>query len=818
MAINKLGHPETVWQDTLYALRTLRKKPAFAVTAVLTLALAIGGNTAMFTVIRTVLLKPLAYRDADRLVEIEGGATPLRFSEMAAAARSFTGLGAFTGEENVTLAGSGEPEVLKGVHVSANFLEILRADPLVGRSFRREEDSAGGAAVAMISNELWRRRFGSDPAIAGKTATLEAAAYTIIGVLPPRFAFPAPGLDVWMTAPTEWPLMPAKSRELSPFLTLFGRLKPGVTLAAANAEFKVIQNQYLRAHPSMLDAKPRRPVGVRPMKDQLVDGVRTMLWMLFGAVGFVLAIACANVASLLLARATSRSREFAVRAALGAGRRRLMGQLLTESLLLGLVGGAFGLALAAGSLRAIPHITAFELPRAGEIHLDWMVLGFAVALSTATGVLFGLLPSLHASRPDLMGVLRTSGAAAQQDMTKKLSGGLNVRGLLSVGQVALSIVLLIAAALLMESVAHLRGVDLGFRPAGLLTMQVSLPPLRYETEQKKKRFFEDVVKRIESLPGVRSATAAMSLPMTAYAGSPVQDASKPPLLLNERPIAKFLPVTPGYFRTLEIPMRRGREFTEHDSDDRQRVAIIDETLAKRFWSAYPSGGVNPIGQHLLIGGINPKPVEIVGIVANSRQSLEDAAWPDSVYVAFAQNPQPFAMLAIRTAGGDPLAFAKAVRGQVDAVDSYQPVADVKTMDDLVEEEVGQRRLLVMLLGSFASVALLLALIGIYGVVAYSVAQRVQEVGIRRALGAQQADILRMVIREGLALALAGIVFGLGGAFALTRVMKTMLYGVSSTDPLTFAVVAALFLTVALAACYIPARRAARLDPMAALRV
>jgi predicted permease len=807
---------ESIRQDARYALRAMRKNPPFALTAMLMIALAIGSNTAMFTVIRAVLLKPLDYPGADRLVHITGGATPARFDEMRAGAQSFTGLGAFTSLGNVTLAGVGEPEVLNGVRISAAFLRILGVAPVLGRDFLPQEDSAGGAPVALISTELWKRRFAGDPDIVGKTANFQATAYTIIGVLPAHFRFPFSGLDVWMTAPSESPEIPPKSRELSPFLTVFGRLKPGVTLAQADAEMRVLQRQYAMAHPAMLDAKSNTPEEVTPMKDDLVRNVRSMLWLLFGAVGFVLLIACANVASLLLARATFRSREFAVRAALGAPQARLIGQLLIESLLLSFAGGIAGVLLATWALRAIPHMTAFDLPRAAEIHLDWVVLGFAAALSAATGALFGLAPSLSASRPDLIDVLRSSGEAAAKASPRKVLAGLNARSVLSAGQIALSIVLLIGAALLMESVARLRGVDVGFNPSHLLTMSISLPPTRYDTNQKKTEFFTELIRSVDSLPGVRSSTASMTLPMTGFAGSPVQDASKPLLKLNERPIAKYLPVTPGYFRTLQVPMIRGRDFTGNDQENSERVAIIDEKLARRFWPDYPAG-IDPVGQHLIVGGVNPKPAKIVGIVANVHQNLEDAGWPESVYVCFGQAAVPFTMFAVRTSS-DPLSYTRAVRAQVQSVDPDQAISDVRTMDDLVESEVGQRRLLVALLGSFAAVALLLALIGIYGVIAYSVAQRTQEVGIRRALGAQQADILRLVISQGLTLALAGIVLGIGGALALTRLMKTLLFHVSATDPITFAGVAVLFLLAALAASYIPAHRASRIDPMAALRV
>lgn len=806
---------DSLWHDTRYAIRTLRNKPAFAATALLTLALALGGNTVMFTVIRAVLLKPLPYSNPDRLVSISGGATPTRFAEMKANARSFVELGAFIGPENITLSGAGEPEVLKAVRVSAGFLQIPAVEPILGRSFRPDEDSAAGGPVAMISAELWQRRFAADLHIVGKTATLESTAYTIIGVLPRRFRFPLPGIDVWMTAPSEEPLIPPKSRALSPYLTVFGRLKPGMSIEQANAEMKVIRHQYALAHPAMLDARPK-PVEVAPMKDELVAKVRSMLWMLFGAVGLVLLIACANVAGLLIARATSRTREFAVRSALGAPRNRLIRQLLAESILLSLIGGAVGLLVAAWGLSTIPKIIALDLPRAGEIQLDWVVFGFSAALALATGIAFGLAPSLGASRPDLMATLRAAGEVGSQAAPGRILAAFNIRGLLVAGQIALSIVLLIGAALLVESIAHLRRVDVGFNPSNLLTIRITLPPLRYQTDEKKNAVYDELIRRAEALPGIHSGAAASILPMMGQPGTPVQNAAQPPRRLNERPIEGIIGVTPGYFRTLEIPLKRGRDFNAQDRADSQRVAIVDEGLVRQFWPSYPDGA-DPVGQRLLVGGINPKPAEIIGIVGNLRQNLEGNAWPGTVYEPFTQGAPQSALFAIRTEG-DPLRFANSLRDQVRMMDRDEPIADVATMDDLVEAQVGQRRLLMIVLESFAGVALLLALIGIYGVIAYAVAQRTKEVGIRRALGAEHGDILWLIVRDGAAMVLLGIALGLGGAFALTRLLSALLYGVTAADPVTFAAVAFLFLIVSLAAGYVPARRAARIDPMQALRL
>jgi len=828
---------ETVWQDILYALRTMRNNPAFALTAVFTLALGIGGNTAIFTVIRSVLLKPLAYRDPDRLVYLsidnprrnvqDASFTEVRLKEMRSAAKSFDGLGAYGRPDTVTISGSGEPEALKAARVSANFLDILGVQPALGRSFRVEEDQHGGPPVAMISSGLWKRRFGSDPGVAGRTATLDSSTYTVIGVLPPGFEFPFAGVDVWFTRPSEWSQLPPRFWGIS-ILTGFVRVKPQVSLEQARAEMEVLNQQYMRAHPanSMDVGTTMRVVW---LKDRLVTNVRGMLWTLFGAVGFVLLIACANVASLLLARATSRFREFAVRAALGAGRGRLIRQLLAESLVLAVAGGALGAFLAKWCLAAIksanalslPTVNGLYLPGAGGLRLDGAVLGFTVALSIATAVLFGLIPSLQISRPDLADVLRAAGAAATRGFSgSRKALGVNPLGLLVVGQVALSIVLLVGAALLIESFARVHSVDPGFHSANLLTMKVTLPLVRYDTDRKKAAFFDEIVPRLEALPGVRAATMVTTLPSTTWIRTNITRVEGHPPLDATQPTsyAVIQSVTPGYFHTLGIPLRRGREFAARDNaPGAPPVMMINESLARILWQGYP-GGENPVGRHIsegydkLVGWI-----EVVGVVADIHEGgLAFDAVPE-FYLPSTLHPPQNAYLVLRT-DGDPLRFAGAARKEVLAVDADQPVSDIKTMATVLETTLGQRRLTMLLLGTFAAVALLLAIVGIYGAIAYSVAQRIQEVGIRRALGAQQSDILRLMLRQGLGLTLAGVVIGTGGAFALTRVMKAMLFHVSATDPATFVGIALLFIVVALAASYIPARRATQIDPMAALRV
>jgi putative ABC transport system permease protein len=826
--MNSVAYLETAWQDSLYALRTMRKNPLFAMTAVLTLAMGIGGNTALFTVIRAVLLKPLEYRDPDRLVRVSvnlpnrpDGELALsldRLQEIRETVRSFSEFGAFGRPENMALSGSGEPEALKVARVSANFLSILGVEPILGRSFLPEEDTRGGRPVALIGAGLWKRRFGGDPMIAGKTATLETTPYTIIGVLPAGFSFPFAGADVWVTRPSEWSALPSRYWSYVPILTGFARLKAQGSQEQARAELDVLLHQYTAAHQEWRAMYPGASMRVVLLRDQMVANVRPMLWMLFGAVGFVLLIACANVASLLLARAASRSREFAVRAALGAARGRLIWQLLVESLMLATLGGALGVLLAAWGLRVIAAASALPLPRAGGIRLDGMVLAFTVAISVATGVLFGLFPSLAASRPDLADVLRESGAAAGRGSFTRRGGlGVSARSLLVVGQVALSIVLLIGAALLIQSFARLHSVNPGFQPANLLTMKIALPIARYDTDQKRAAFFESLVRRVEAAPGVRAVTVVFKLPTTTRLGTDIHIAGRPDSD-SEPQIVQLQSITPGYLRTLGIALKRGRELTARDNTSGSPpVVMINEGLARRFWPDYPRGQ-DPVGQRVSTGFDKAIGwMEIVGIMADVHDQGLALDAEQTVYLPTAVHPPQVAYLAARTEG-DPRRFVNTVRSQVLAVDGDQPVSDVRTMDEVIDASIGQRRLTMLLLGSFAGVALLLAMVGIYGVIAYSVAQRTREVGIRRALGAQHGDILRLVLGQGLGLSLAGVAIGIGGAFALTRVMKGFLFQVSATDPTTIVGVALLFVVVALVASYIPARRATRIDPMAALRV
>jgi putative ABC transport system permease protein len=817
------GFLSALRQDLRFAARMIAKRPGFSAAIVLTVALGIGANTALFSVIRAVLLRPLGYTDPQKLVVLTRGATPIHVDEFRAAARSYTETGVYSGgAEQLALTGRGAPEVVSAARVSGNFLSIFGVAPALGRSFLPSEDRTGGPSVAIISTRLWRQHFGSDPAILGHTATLAGIPYTIVGVLPPRFAFPFPGADtdVWITRPIEWSLMPLRSRPLSPYLHIFGRLRPDFDLQQANAELTVLNRQYAAAHPAMLDAKPAtadNPNTVRSLQESIVADVRLPLLLLSGAVGLLLFIVCANVASLLLARAATRAREFAVRSALGAGRSRLLRQLLTESTLLSLLGGALSLLLAWAALRGIRTATALDLPRSSEIHLDLGVLGFALSLSVLTGILFGLAPALSAFRRDLAAVLQgnpgiSTGGRFRRHVPRRFSVG--PRGVLVAGQVALSLILLVSAGLLLQSLARLYRVDPGFRPDHVLTMSVSLAPTQYDTDTKRASFYTQLVDRVEALPGVEHASVTFTLPTADWAGAPVRIAGRPELLLNQRPIAIIQQISPDYFRTLQIPLNRGRAFTIADNASAPGVAIIDESLARRFWPQYPRGE-NPVGQNLLIGS-HKQPLEIVGIAAPVHQEGRDTDPVPGFYVPNAQQPPQAAILVIRTKS-DPSAFADIVRRTVLQLDHNQPVSEIKTLSAVLDASENQRRLMFALLGAFSVAATLLAVLGLYSVISYSVVERTREIAIRQALGAQRSSILAMVLRQGLGVALTGIVAGIVGAAGLTRLLSSMLFGVKALDPVTFMLAAMLFLMVALAASYIPARRAAAVEPMAALR-
>jgi predicted permease len=802
--------------DVRSAFRVFARSPGFALVAVFTLAVGIGANTSIFTVANALLLRPLPYAQPDRLVligaqrkgaEVMGGTFSWpRFRQVNENQRSFSGVAAFT-PESFNLTGRGDPAQLAAARVSWNFFDILGVRPAVGRSFRPEEDKSGGDNVVLISSGLWERVFAADPRVTGRQITLDSKDYTVIGVLPRGFQFGLLGTDVDVYAPRVFELnlvTPAQVEAGVGFLDFVARLRAGTGIRQAQAEMDTVAAQYRRDNPKAPDAGMSLTVGVANLQDQLVAGVRTAVWLLFGAVGLVLAIACANVSSLLLSRALGRQREIAVRMALGASRGGLMRHLLAESLMLALAGGAVGAALSAWGTRALAAMARDSLPRASEIRADGAVLAFTVAVSAVAGILFGLAPALEVSRPDLNSLLRSEGRSATAGRRRNL-----FRNLLAVSQVALSTILLIGAGLLVRNFMELRGASPGFDARNLLTMHITLPPARYSTGPQMIAFFRELVRQVSSVPGVRSVTVSSALPLNPARYSPGLAEGQPEVPLAERPLFNIQTFGPDYLEAMRVPLRAGREFNAHD-DEGPTVIMVNEAAVRRFW---PAG--NGVGKHITLGRTTA-PSEVVGVLGDVRNAGLAADVRPEVYLPFARLPWASMNLVVRTAG-DPHGFAGAVRARVLAVDKDQPVTKVLSMEEVLAEGAMQPRFLSTLLGALAAIALLLAVVGIYGVMAYSVSERTQEMGIRMALGAGRGDIVRLVMRQGLVLALSGIGIGVAASLGLTRLMTALLYHVSTTDPATFAGGAVLFAAVAMLASYLPARRATRVDPMVSLR-
>jgi putative ABC transport system permease protein len=809
---------ETAWRDICHAFRGLLRNPGFTIVAVLTLAIGIGANTAIFSVVRAVVLKPLAYRDPDAILQLSmensrnlATFTPVRYRQMKERARSFSEVGAYGLPQNMMLTTTSTSEQISAARVSSNVLRLLGVRPALGRDFRDEEDASGGNQVAMISAALWESRFGADPAVIGKTAVLDSQPFAIIGVMPAGFEFPFTGVDIWLPRPAEWTGVPAQNWDRTASLTGFARLRPGVTVPQAAAELAVLNDQYVAANSALPDAKTGARMRVERLADAVVTPVRSMLWILFGAVGLVLLTACANLASLMVGRSMSRSREFAIRAALGAGRSRLIMQSLSESLLLAMAGAAVGLSLASAILTVITHQSAVALPRTGEIRLDGLVLAFTGVVAGLTGILVGLLPSLRAWQPGLVQALRGHGATVGR--ARRSSGTISSRGVPVIAQIGFSIVLLIGAVLLVKSFIRLRSVDLGFQPDKVLTMRLTLPPARYDRGQKITAFFDDVVQRVQVLRGVQYAAVARSLPTLPYQLVALQPAEQPQIPFTDRPLGALQTISGDYFKLMGVSLRAGRFFSEQDLKSGRPVLIINETLARRFWPNDTS--VAAIGQHLQMGNTSYG-VEIVGVVRDVHEGGPAFPVPPEVYLPARLGAPQTAYLLIRGTN-DPSLLLNAVRAQVLAVDRDQTIASVKTMNELIDSALGQQRATMIVVGGFAVAALLLAGIGLYGVIAYAVTQRVAEIGMRRALGAQQTDILWLILGQSLGLSCIGTALGLAGAFALTRFLGTLLFEIGGGDPLTFGEIAVLLLFVALAASYLPARRALRIDPMVALR-
>ncbi|HEV2885144.1 MAG TPA: ABC transporter permease [Pyrinomonadaceae bacterium] len=807
----------TLLKDIRYGVRNLIKHPGFTAIVVITLALGIGASSAIFSVVNTVLLRPLPYSQAERIVAIQEldatgkrvQVTPANFLDWRAQNTVFEHLAAIlTRPTNLALADQAERIDL--AMTSANFFSVFGVEPVQGRFFIPADEQAGHAQVVVVSHGLWQRRFASDPSLVGKPITLDGSSYEVVGIAPPGFRYPDK-TDVWVPP---FRLAPALSAQMDPtqargfgMLAAVGLLKPGIGLPQAVSEMEIITTRLREQYPATNNRRFNRVVSLHT---HLVGETGPMLLMLLGAVSFVLLIACANVANLLLASASSRQKEMAIRTALGASRLRVMRQLLTESLILAFAGAAIGLFVAVWGVAFMTEFLPRDFPRLGEINLDWRVLTFTLVTSVLTGILFGLAPALQVSKGDVQESLKESGRG-----TSSSRGHNRLRNLLIVSEVALSVVLLAGAGLLFRSFLQLQAVNAGFNPQQVLTLRLSPAGSKYSRDADYISFFSQVMQRVKTLPGVESVGTINTLPLDKGPTAGFRIEGRPPLTTDKWPGGNYRTVSTEYFRTMNIPIVQGREFNERDVETAPLVMIVNQALASRD---FPNE--NPIGKRINFGNNNPQgqPVwfEIVGVAANVRSvELKEEAQPD-FYLSSLQDTFANMFLVVRTSV-EPTSLAASVRSAAAEVDKSAAVSDVKTMEQIVNDSVGQPRFNLFLLGLFSAIALLLSAAGIYGVTSYSVTQRTHEFGIRMALGAQVGDVLRMIIKQGMLLISIGIVVGLLASFALTRLLRTLLYGVGANDPLTFVAITVLLTLVALIACYVPARRATKVDPLVALR-
>ncbi len=816
---------ETLLLDIRHGGRKLVQSPGFAIVAISTLALGIGANTAIFSVVNSVLLQPLPYSEPDRLVRLmlkfRDGESPSasvpKFIAWKENTQAFQYLCAydFSGP-GLNISGGTMPEQVKGIHVSANFFQVFDARPALGRVFSTDEDRPGGPPLAVMSHGLWVRRFGRDAGAIGRVLVLNGEPYTVIGVLQASFR-PYPTADLFLPLQAD-----RNSTNQGHYLFVAARLKPGVTLEAAKAQMTMAAERFRQANPNVMGKEESATAAL--FQEFMVGDVKQPLLILLGAVGLVLLIACANVANLLLARATGRSREIAIRSALGAGRWRIVRQLLTESMVLAVAGGVLGLLVGMWGARTLVALRPGNLPRAAEFSdaalLDWRILVFTLGSTFLTGILFGFVPALQISRTDVNSTLKEGNSRSGTGRTHYL------RNALVVTETALALVLLIGAALLIRTFASLRSVDAGFNPNHVLTFETSLGGSKYSTTARMDLLTRDVVRRIESVPGVLAAANVPFLPLEGGFGLGFNIVGRP-LASGEQSTggAGWMFVSPSYFKVLEIPLRRGRLFNERDTAVSPSIVILNEAFAKKYWPKE-----DPIGQRIEIGrGMGPDfaegPREVVGIVGDVKEGGLGRPAPEEMYIPLAQVKDSFTALnntiipmtwIVKTAVS-PLTLSPAVRKQVLAADSQLAIAHERSLNHVVAEATARQNFNMTILTVFAGIALLLAAIGIYGMMSYSAQQRSQEIGIRMALGAQGKDVLRMVVKQGMTLAGLGIVIGLAGALALSRLLTALLFGVEPNDPLTFATLGGLLVLIALLACWFPARRATRVDPVVALR-
>ncbi|MFY9554981.1 MAG: ABC transporter permease [Blastocatellia bacterium] len=812
-----------ILQDLRYGSRVLAKKPGFTLVAVFTLALGIGANSAIFSVVNGLLLSPLPYRDSDRLAVIwthspganvdQDWPSPGQYSAIKSQNTVFEEIAIALGG-NVNLTGQSAPERVGAVWASSVLFSLLDVTPVFGRVFLAEEDSPGKPPAAILSYGLWQRRFGGDSNVIGQGLTADGDNYTIVGVLPPDFSLnqemmPTVGAaaqaEVFLSLPLSANDLSSQGDENYNVMAL---LKPGVKIPQAQAELDSIVRELERQFPTQYPASRRFSLSVRPLLEQVVGDIRPALLVLLGAVACVLLIACANVANLLLARAASREKEIAIRTAIGAGRWRLVRQLLTESVLLSVAGGALGLLIAIWGLDGLRWLDPGNIPRLQNVRIDGRVLGFTFGVAMLTGMLFGLAPALRGSQVDLSETLKEGGRSLAG------SGNHRLRNLLVIAEMALSLVLLIGAGLLIRSFIRVQQVEPGFATQNLLSLRLGVIGTTYAKEPRRASFYQQLWERVRQLPGVESAGGVSALPLSGGIGwgsitiDGYDAASGQSSIQADARVA-----TVGYFETMKIPLISGRFFGEQDGKDSMKVAIIDENMARTYWP-----GRDAVGGRFKRGGTDSTApwMTVIGVVANVKHYALDLNSRVAFYMPQRQSGSTYMYVAIRTVG-DPLSVAAAVTQEARAMDPNAPVYDVKTMDQRLSESLARRRFAMFALGLFAAVAALLAAVGIYGVMSYTVAQRAREIGIRVALGAQTGDVLRLVVGQGMSLAVIGVGAGLAAAAVITRVMSSLLFGVSATDPATFAAIALLLGSVALLACYVPARRAMKVDPMVALR-